>query len=246
MTGDADLSKVAELIADRARSRMLLALASGRELSAGLLADEAGVSRPTASGHLKKLTDGGLIAVRTDGRNRHYRIAGPQVAGVLERLMELAPPEPITSLRGSTRAAQLRQARTCYDHLAGRLGVGIMQGMLQRGHLVGGDGSFDHDTAVEDRPAAHGHDLDYQLTDDGQAFLADIGVRIPEARRPLIRYCIDWTETRHHLAGRLGRGIRDRFVEAGWVERGATHRALKITGTGRTALERHFDLVLDP
>lgn len=245
MTGDADLSKVAELIADRARSRMLLALASGRELAAGLLAEEAGVSRPTASGHLKKLTEGGLIAVRTDGRNRHYRIAGPHVAGVLERLMELAPPEPITSLRGSTRAAQLRRARTCYDHLAGRLGVGIMQGMLRQGHLVGGDGSFDHDAAVDDRPAAHGHDLDYRLTDDGEAFLADIGVRIPDARRPLIRYCIDWTETRHHLGGRLGRGIRDRFLEAGWVEHGATHRALKITRAGETALERHFDLVLE-
>lgn len=246
MTGDADLSKIAELIADRTRSRILLALASGRELSAGLLADEAGVSRPTASGHLKRLTAGGLIAVRTDGRNRHYRIAGPEVAGVLERLMELAPPEPITSLRGSTRAARLRRARTCYDHLAGRLGVGIMQGMLHHGHLVGGDGSFEGDIAIDDRPAAHGRDLDYRLTEDGEAFLAGIGVRIPDARRPLIRYCVDWTETRHHLAGRLGRGIRDRFLEAGWVERGTTHRALKITRDGEAALERHFGLVLDP
>lgn len=240
MTGDADLSRVAELIADRARSRMLIALTSGRELSASVLAMEAGVSRPTASGHLKKLTEGGLIAVRTDGRNRHYRIAGPQVAGVLERLMELAPPEPITSLRSSTRAAQLRQARTCYDHLAGRLGVGIMQGMLDRGYLSGGDGSFDPDAADTDRPAGPGHDLDYRLTDDGGAFLAELGVRLPDSRRPLIRYCIDWTETRHHLAGALGRALRDRFLEADWVRRGTTHRALTITPAGRAVIEASF------
>ncbi|QGN31742.1 helix-turn-helix transcriptional regulator [Microlunatus sp. Gsoil 973] len=244
MTGDADLSAVAELIADRARSKILLALASGRELSAGVLAEEAGISRSTASAHLRKLTEGRLIAARTDGRNRHFRIAGPEVAGVLERLMELAPPEPITSLRGSTRAAQLRRARTCYDHLAGRLGVGIMQGMLQRGYLIGGNGVFDPDDAVDDHPAAHGHDLDYRVTDDGEAFLRTVGVQIPDSRRPLVRYCIDWTETRHHLAGRLGRGIRDRFLEAGWVQRGATHRALKVTAAGETVLERDFGLVL--
>ena len=111
--------RAGELIADRARSRILVALTPGRELSASLLAGEAGVSRPTASAHLKKLTEGGLIAVRAEGKNRHYRLAGPAVADVLERLMELAPPEPITSLRASTRAAQLRRARSCYDHLAG-------------------------------------------------------------------------------------------------------------------------------
>jgi DNA-binding transcriptional ArsR family regulator len=126
MTGDVDLSRAAELIADRARSRILVALTPGRELSASLLAEEAGVSRPTASAHLKKLTEGGLITVRAEGKSRHYRLAGPAVADVLERLMELAPPEPITSLRASTRAAQLRRARSCYDHLAGRLGVGLM------------------------------------------------------------------------------------------------------------------------
>jgi DNA-binding transcriptional ArsR family regulator len=246
MTGDADLSAVAELIADRARSKILLALASGRELSASVLADEAGISRSTASAHLRKLADGGLIAARNDGRNRHFRIAGPEVAGVLERLMELAPPEPITSLRGSTRAAQLRRARTCYDHLAGRLGVGIMHSMLQRGYLAGGDGLFAPEQAVDDHPAGHGRDLDYRVTDAGDAFLEQIGVRVPDSRRPLVRYCIDWTETRHHLAGRLGRGIRDRFLEAGWVKRSATHRALKVTPAGETILEREFGLVLQP
>jgi DNA-binding transcriptional ArsR family regulator len=240
MTGDADLARVAELMADRARSRILLALVAGRELSASLLAEEAGVSRPTASAHLRKLTDGGLIAVRADGKRRHYRLAGPEVADVIERLTALAPPEPITSLRASTRAAQLRRARSCYDHLAGRLGVAVMRGMLDRGFLLGGDGEYD---AGVDRPAAFGHDVDYELTGSGRDFLDDLGVVLPTGQRPLIRYCIDWTETRHHLAGRLGRGLRDRFLELGWVEERADSRALRISTDGAQGFEREFGFV---
>ncbi|HYC81955.1 MAG TPA: metalloregulator ArsR/SmtB family transcription factor, partial [Solirubrobacterales bacterium] len=232
MTGDVDLSRAAELIADRTRSRILVALTSGRELSASMLAEEAGVSRSTASAHLKKLTEGGLIAVRAEGKGRHYRLAGPAVAEVIERMMEIAPPEPITSLRASTRAAQLRRARSCYDHLAGRLGVGLMQSMLDRGFLRGGDGSFDPDGAVADRPASWGYDLDYELTASGRDFLDDVGIRLPGGRRPLIRYCVDWTETRHHLAGQVGRALRDHVLEAGWVEQRPKTRALRITPEG--------------
>jgi DNA-binding transcriptional ArsR family regulator len=241
MTGDADLARVAELMADRARSRILLALIAGRELSASLLAEEAGISRPTASAHLRKLTDGGLIAVRADGKRRHYRLAGPEVADVIERLTALAPPEPITSLRASTRAAQLRRARSCYDHLAGQLGVGVMRGMLERGFLLGGDGEYD--AGGLDRPASFGHEVGYELTGSGSDFLDDLGVQLPNSRRPLIRYCIDWTETRHHLAGRLGRGLRDRFLELGWVEERAGSRALRISADGAQGFEREFGFV---
>lgn len=243
MTGDADLARVAELMADRARSRILLALVAGRELSASLLAEEAGVGRPTASAHLRKLTDGGLIAVRVDGKRRHYRLPGPEVADVIERLTALAPPEPITSLRASTRAAQLRRARSCYDHLAGRVGVGVMQGMLERGFLLGGDGEYD--ATGLDRPASFGHEVSYELTGSGRDFLDDLGVELPQSRRPLIRYCIDWTETRHHLAGRLGRGLRDRFLELGWVEERSGSRALRVSADGERGLEREFGLALD-
>lgn len=245
MTGDADLSRLGELLSDRARSRILLALASGRELSAGVLAVEAGVGRSTASAHLRKLTEGGLIAVRAAGRHRHFRLVGPEVAEVLERLTQLSPPEPITSLRASTRAAQLRTARTCYDHIAGRLGVGIMAGLLDRGYLTGGDGRFDATSATGDRPAAAGRDLDYRLTGAGRTFLDHLGVRLPGGRRALVRYCVDWTETRHHLAGQVGRGLRDRFLDAGWLERRDTHRALRITPAGAAVLAEEFDLVID-
>lgn len=246
MTGDADLSQVAELIANPARSRILLALASGRELAASLLAQEAGISRPTASAHLNKLTAGGLIAVRTQGKSRHYRLTGPAVFDVLERLMELAPPEPITSLRASTRAAHLRRARSCYDHLAGRLGVGLMHTMLTRDYLSGGDGLFDSDGPGADRPSSYGRDIDYQLTESGQGFLDDLGVHLPGGRRPLIRYCVDWTETRHHLAGQLGRALRDHALEAGWIKLRPNSRAVQITPDGTADIKEAFGLVLEP
>lgn len=242
MAGDVDLSGVAELMADRARSRILVALIPGRELSASMLAEEAGVSRPTASAHLKKLSEGGLIAVRAEGKRRHYRLAGPNVADVLERLMELAPPEPITSLRANTHAAQLRRARSCYDHLAGQLGVGLMQSMLDRDFLRGGDGRFDPDGADSDRRTSYGHDLDYELTSSGERFLDEVGICLPGGRRPLIRYCIDWTETRHHLAGQLGRALRDHVLNAGWVEQRPKTRALRITPDGAAGVEKTFGL----
>ncbi|GAB3913168.1 hypothetical protein GCM10011575_21060 [Microlunatus endophyticus] len=113
------------------------------------------------------------------------------------------------------------------------------------GYLSGGDGGFDAEQTISDRPAGPGRDLDYRLTDEGETFLADIEVRIPQSRRPLIRYCVDWTETRHHLAGALGRGIRDRFLEAGWVTYGPAKRTLTVTPDGERALGRHFGLRLD-
>ncbi|GIH21601.1 ArsR/SmtB family transcription factor [Rugosimonospora africana] len=245
MNGDVDLSRVGGLLADRARSRILIALSSGRELSASLLAQEAGVSRPTASAHLKKLTEGGLIAVRAEGKSRYYRLGGSAVFDVLERLMELAPPEPITSLRASTRAAQLRRARSCYDHLAGQLGVGVMRSMLDRGFLCGGDGRYDPDRAGADRPSEYGREVDYQLTSSGRDFLDNLGACLPGGRRPLVRYCVDWTETRHHLAGQVGRALRDHALAAGWVEQRPGNRALRITPDGAAGIQETFGLVLE-
>lgn len=244
MTGDADLSRVADLFADRARSRILLALISGRELSASMLAQEAGVSRSTASAHLKKLTEGGLIAVRAQGKGRHYRLAGAAVSRVIEKLMELAPPEPITSLRASSRAGRLRRARSCYDHMAGQLGVGIMHSMLEQGFLSGGDGSYDPEGTGADRPSQFGRDVNYELTGDGRDFLDSLGVHLPGGRRPLVRYCVDWTETRHHLAGQLGCALRDHALAADWIRPLPGSRVLRITPDGAAGIEKAFGLVV--
>lgn len=141
--GDADIAAIGALLADPARCRVLMALSDGRALPAGLLATEAGVAASTASSHLRKLATTGLLSMERHGRNRYYRLAGPQVGQLIEGLTQLAPTQPIRSLCQGTRAHALRQARTCYDHLAGRLGVALMRAMLDREYLIGGDGAFD-------------------------------------------------------------------------------------------------------
>jgi DNA-binding transcriptional ArsR family regulator len=233
---------VAALLADPARCKVLLALDDGRALPASVLADEAGISRSTASSHLGKLTDAGLVTVHAHGRHRYYRLAGPEIGDLLERLSRLAPPRPVRSLREGTRAARLRSARTCYDHLAGKLGVAIMGSLLDRDLLVGGDGRYDPQRHTHDALSSPGHDVDYELTAAGRSFLADVGIELPSSRRPVVRYCIDWTEQRHHLSGALGRGVLDRFVSAGWVKRGPRSRAVTVTDRGRTALDGCFGI----
>ena len=240
--GDADLAALGSLFADPARCKVLLALDDGRALPASVLADEAGVTRSTASSHLGKLTDAGLLRVETHGRHRYYRLAGPQVAELLEHLVRLAPPRPVTSLREGTRAARLRSARTCYDHFAGRLGVAVMGSLLDHGVLLGGDGHYDPDRDSHDALSNPGHDVHYELAPTAADFLDDAGIEIPSGRRPLIRYCVDWTEQRHHLAGALGRAIQERFVAAGWVTRAPRNRAVTVTDKGRAALADAFGI----
>ncbi|OBF32838.1 transcriptional regulator [Mycolicibacterium peregrinum] len=237
---EVDIAAVAALLADPARCKVLLALDDGRALPAGVLAEEAGISRPTASSHLAKLTDAGLLTVRTQGRHRYYRLAGPEVGALIEQLGRLAPARPVTSLREGTRAARLRSARTCYDHIAGRLGVQLMGSLLERGVLTGGDGWF-HPGGT-DRLSSPGHDVDYQLTDGGRDLLRQMGVEIPTGPRPLVRYCVDWTEQRHHVAGGLGCALLDHFLAADWLRRTPRHRALTVTGSGRAALSKQFDI----
>ena len=240
--GDADIAALASMLADPARCKVLLALDGGRALPASVLADEAGISRPTASSHLGKLTGAGLLTVETHGRNRYYRLAGPAVGELLEQLGRLAPLWPVKSLREGTRAARLRTARTCYDHVAGRLGVAVMGCLLDREALVGGDGYYDPRRDNHDALSSPGHDIHYQLTDTGRDFLSGVGVEMPTGKRPLVRYCVDWTEQRHHLSGGLGRAVLDRFLSAGWVRRVPRGRALTVTDEGRSALADAFGI----
>ncbi len=223
---------------------MLLALGDGRALPASRLAGEAGVSPATASAHLRKLLDAGLLTAEPHGRHRYYRIAGPQVGHLIETMATLAPDVEVRSLRQDVRGRALRDARTCYDHLAGRLGVALMRGMLDRGWVRGGDGRFDPETARQDRLSAYGHDIPYELSDAGAEFLASFGVTLPP-RRPVIRYCVDWSEQAHHLAGGLGRGLRDRLLELDWVRAAERSRAVELTELGRAGVTDTFAVRLD-
>jgi hypothetical protein len=160
--------------------------------------------------------DGGLVTVEPRGRQRLYAISGQPVADAVESLMQLAPPTRVRSLRDANRKENLRQARFCYDHLAGVLGVNVTEALVERGALEVADGGF-------------------AVTDDGVAAMGEIDVDVPalqRLRRPLTRACMDWTEHRHHLAGALGAAIASRFQARGWIEHGAEGRIVWVTPAG--------------
>jgi DNA-binding transcriptional ArsR family regulator len=237
MTGDTDLAALGGVLADRSRARMLLALGDGRALPASVLASEAGVAASTASGHLGKLVDAGLTSVTVQGRHRYYRLAGPHVGELIEALARVAPSKPVRSLREGTRAHALRAARTCYDHVAGRLGVALLASLIDAGAVVGGDGR--HDPAGDDRLSSAGREVDYRLTPAGGERLARLGVAldggVPDEGLPL-RYCVDWTEQAHHLSGPVGRALAARLLELKWLRRADRTRALHVTERGRRGL----------
>ncbi len=225
MLADADLSAVAELMTAH-RASMLLALLGGRPLSAGELALRAGISPSLASSHLSRLLDGGLLTVEQNGRRRHYRIAEPHVAEVIEAMLTLAPIRAASSLRESNHGRAIRHARTCYDHLAGSLGVGLIDS-LHNQHLI---------EATDDA---------YLLTDAGHRHLEAVGLDIEalrRQRRAFARPCLDWTERRPHLAGALGAGIAHHLLERQWLTRRPGSRALEVTDDGRAQLRELFGL----
>jgi DNA-binding transcriptional ArsR family regulator len=232
---------VGTLLAEPARARILLALADGRALPASVLASDAGVARSTASAHLGRLLDGGLLAVLQQGppllppggtrRRRADRGSGPACAAAAGAF----------AARGQPRAQALRAARTCYDHLAGRLGVALFAAMIERGWIAGGDGRHDLEHARHDRLAAPGREVGYVLTDNGREGLGALGVPLAAAPHdgvlPL-RYCVDWTEQRHHLSGAVGGALGARLFEIGWLRRVPRTRAVRLSDAGREGLHR--------
>jgi len=226
---EANVALPAALIGDPARAAMLLALFDGRAMPATQLAWAAGVSPQAASNHLAKLADGGLVAVTQQGRHRYYRLAGEGVAQALEALSRLTPtPKPLDPPL-SPKARRLREARTCYDHLAGRLGVALADAFEREGLIV-----------------ADGAER-YRLTPEGAARLAALGVDLAGIKagpRGLARPCLDWTERRRHLAGPLAARLLTRLFALGWLERGRESRAAVLTPAGRAGLRDAFGIEL--
>ncbi|PRX45923.1 ArsR family transcriptional regulator [Prauserella shujinwangii] len=229
MTGNAPgvaLAELAGLLADRTRATFCLALLDGRAWTAGELAAEAGVAASTASEHLDRLLAGGLLVQRRQGRHRYVQLAGPGVAELLEGLVAHAGPDPRPrgSLRAATASAALARARTCYDHLAGKLGVVLTDALVARGLLDGSAG--------------------FAFTEAGRQWLATLGPGAanhpPSTRRPLARACLDWTERRSHLAGAAGALLCAHFFDRGWVRRIGGGRAVRLTPAGEAALRDVF------
>jgi DNA-binding transcriptional ArsR family regulator len=220
MLADADLAAVAALMGDAKRASMLLALLGGEELPARELAARAGASSSLASSHLAKLIDGGLLLAERRGRNRYYRLADRHIAEAIEAILAIAPQQRARNLRESSRGEAIRHARTCYDHLAGELGVALTDS-LEHQRLIG---------ATNDG---------FPLTLTGHERLSRLGIDIEalqSGRRALTRPCLDWTERRPHLAGSLAAALAARLLELDWIRRRADTRAVTITDHGRRQL----------
>jgi DNA-binding transcriptional ArsR family regulator len=219
------MAAVAALIGDTARARMLDALFDGRALAAGELAYTARVTPPTASAHLARLVDGGLLKVIQQGRHRYYRLASPRVGEMLEQIMLVADVDgpPRYRPRGP-RDDEFTLARSCYGHLAGRLGVAIADAMVDGRYLM-----LDDDAGA--------------VTPEGTAFLAEFGIDLArDGGRSFCRPCLDRTERRPHLAGSLGAKLACRCFELGWIERIRDGRAVTITAAGHSGLRERFGI----
>jgi DNA-binding transcriptional ArsR family regulator len=227
MLNQSRLAEIGALIGDPGRANMLDALMDGRALTARELAGAAGVTPQTASGHLSKLIDAGLIAMEQHGRHRYHRLASAEVASLLESIAYFAArPNDRTPHVVSTgpREAAMRLARTCYNHFAGRLGVDIADAMLAQGQI-----EFDHDGGA--------------VTQPGRDFLKRFGVAVSPvagAGRMFCRPCLDWSERRPHLAGTLGVALACRCFELRWVRKIEGTRALSVTPKGRQGFQQAF------
>ena len=239
---DTDIAQAAALIADPTRAAMLRALLPDRPLAAGELARLAGVSAATASFHLAKLLDGNMIAVARQGRHRYYRLAGHEVAAALEAIGLISPALPVRTLRQSREAAALAEARTCYDHLAGRAGVGLLEAMLGHSLLA-----RENSKPLGRTERGDSANTRFAVTGAGARTLASFGINVTEVRRSRRHFageCIDWTQRRGHLNGALAAAITARLFELGWIARGARRRSVVITAAGAPGLADTFGLDL--
>ena len=219
-----NIARVASAIGEPARAEILAALMSGQALTATELADVAGVTKPTASAHLARLLDAALVAVEAQGRHRYFRLADDDVARLLESLMGVAWRSGAVRVRSSPREPALRQARVCYDHLAGEVGVRLYEGLVSR-RMIRLQGE-----AVE-------------LTSVGTTTFAALGVDVAllaQRRRPLCRRCLDWSERRHHLGGSLGAALLQRMLALRWLHRAKDSRAVTVSPKGVAELRDRF------
>jgi DNA-binding transcriptional ArsR family regulator len=226
MRADADIAAAAALLAEPARATLVSAVMHHGALPASDLAARAGVAPSTASEHLARLVAGGFLDSEKQGRHRYYRLADPAVAAAVEALALVAPQPPVRSLREATRSELLRHARTCYDHLAGRVGVAVAQSLEADGTLVL-------------------RDEDYVIGPRADARLAKLGIDLAELngrRRPLVRACLDWSEREPHVAGALGAAIASRLFELGWIKRHEGSRSVETTPDGLAGLSHELGI----
>lgn len=221
-----NIVEVASLIGDPSRAAMLMNLLGGKALPASELARAARVTPQTASSHLAKMVEGGLLVHQSYGRHKYYRLASAEVGQVLEALNAIAPPKPVRSLRESDQSKALHFARACYDHIAGAVGVALTDRVLELG-LMREEGR------------------DFVVTTDGAKWFRDFGIDLDEirrGRRHFARQCLDWSERRHRLAGALGAAVTSRLFGLGWIDRIPGGRAIRVTEHGFRGLSQEFGI----
>jgi DNA-binding transcriptional ArsR family regulator len=231
MRGDADVAAAAALLAEPARAALVLAVMDDGPLPASELAARAGIAPSTASEHLARLVGSGFLTTTKSGRHRYHELADPAVAAAVEALAIVAPQPPVRSLRDATRSELIRYARTCYDHLAGEVGVAVARALERDGALARRDATYVLGRRAERRFAALGIDVD----------------ELKRQRRPLLRGCLDWSERELHVAGALGAALTERLLALGWIKRRAGNRSVEVTDSGRHGLaaELGLDLVAE-
>lgn len=223
-----NVAQTAALIGDPSRAAMLTGLLGGKALPATELARIARVTPQTASSHLSKMVDGGLLVHETYGRHRYYRLSNPEVAQILEALSTIAPLKPVRSLREADHSKALRYARTCYDHIAGEVGVALTNRFLILGYLQEGE-------------------RDFELTPMGTEWFEGFGISLvdlSQKRRQFARKCLDWSERRHHVAGALGAAFTNRLFELAWIQRVPDGRAVRVTENGLKGFQHELGLSL--
>lgn len=208
---------------------MLISLLDGRPQTATELARHAQITPQTASAHLSKLVSGNLITKEVQGRYRYFRLINPNVAHAIESLIAISSPSQVRSLRDSDEEQSLRKGRTCYDHLAGKLGTELAKALHDKGYIESSAG-------------------DYNLTDHGLKFFTDFGIDIAKVRlrrRKFIHPCLDWSERTPHIGGALGAALLDRITELGWIEKRPFNRAIRVTAEGKKGFHKNFNLLVD-
>jgi len=226
MNTDPDLATIAALIADPGRATMLSVLMGDITLPAGELARLAKITPQTASTHLAKLVKGNLLSVTATGRHRYFRLSNKDVARALETLALIAPAAHIHSLNDTLERKAVHRTRTCYDHLAGELGVGLTQALIDQGFI-------------------QHHDEAYEVTGIGERGFNSFGIdclQLQGKRRVFARVCLDWSERKPHIAGALGAAILQRSFELKWIVRVSGSRAIRVTETGRNHFKNEFGL----
>ncbi|MEY2372752.1 ArsR/SmtB family transcription factor [Lysinibacillus capsici] len=223
-----NMAEIAALLGETSRATILASMMDGRFHTASELAYMAAIKPQTASFHLAKLVEGKLIKVEKQGRHRYFQLAGEDIAHFLESFLAISPPPEVRSLKQSSQIKLLQDARTCYDHLAGKLGVQLTESMLKAGYLT-----------LEGKQ--------FVLTDEGTLFFTTFGIdltALKRKRRSFSHACLDWSERRYHLAGALGCELLNQFFNLGWLLRVPSIRAIKVTEEGKIGFKEVFHLDL--